>query len=151
MLLHLRFLSLHSSPAIFMRFLLFALARSPCALSVHFRHMPKECLKNSDRGLIVLHARQLILSDKPSATAFNSSDLAWVSGGLCRSLNFRLVSLAFSLFLGPLLYSLTQVRHQLPNPDLTLLFGGKADNSFTTLHFEHDLFMRRIVPSRLHL
>lgn len=61
-------------------------------------------------------------------------------------LNCLLLSLALILFSSDLLYSEAQDLHQLASPDATLLFGANAEDGSDTLHFEHDLVMRRILP-----
>ncbi len=152
-ILALRFLMLQSPPGISIRFLLLDRFNMFLDSFEHARHQERcpvffrESLLKSDKGLIILHLKQLIVPDDPSATAFISAIRAFFSGDRLPSLYRLFLSLAFSLFLEPLLYSRTQDRHQLANPDLLFLLGENSLTGNNTLHFEHDLFMWRIVPS----
>lgn len=147
------FLNLQSSPGMEMRFLYFS---ARCFLAPLFIQALQVVAIPSSRPFLFgkaskdntsLHLKHDNLDDNPSLTFFISSALFAFSGSLCLCLWDLDLSLAFSLFLSLLLYSEIQERHQLDSPDLTLLFGAKESSGRTFLHLEHDLFMRRMIPS----
>ena len=151
MILALRFLVLQSSPGIDIR----GLAKPFDFMLTHFAHLlflpVFICLLiwNSVIRFFSLQQVQVISLLSPDITRSTSTFLKCCIPGFQLRLRCAFMeTLDLALLRSLLLYLEIQERHQLESPDLTLLFGGNADNSFTALHFEHDLFMRRIVTSR---